>query len=165
MDSYTAPAAGAVAAAGLRQAIDTALHHGITADEIQSMVAQRIIPDYSVASPDDILRVLDHAEADAEAHCGQQVTPNSPSGDYEVIYPPDAVPDGLIDLPSAARKYGIPAQQLYMWVVRGKLPRMGRVKAPAPGKGYILTDEAMIPYCRDNPRKRGRKKIEKIVSA
>ena len=147
MDTHTTPAGNAVA--GLRQAIDYALAYGITADEIQDMVAQRIIPDHSVASPADIIQALDDADS---------VTPNSDAG-TNVIYRPDDVPPGLIDLPSAAQKYGIAVTTLRMWINRGKLPRHGRVRAPAPGRGYILTEEAAIPYCRDNPRKRGRKKI------
>ena len=145
MDTHAAPANNA--ATGLRHALDTALACGITADEIQDMVAQRIIPDHSVASPADIIQALDDADP---------VTPNS--GASEVIYRPDEVPPGLIDLPSAARKYGIKVHTLRMWTYLGKLPNRGRVLARAPGGGYILTDEAAIPYCRDNPRKRGRKK-------
>ena len=77
----------------------------------------------------------------------------------DVIYEPGALPEGLIDLPSASKKYGISVVTLRSWVQRGKLPRLGRLRGASPGRGYIVTDDAMIPYCRDNPRKTGRKKL------
>ena len=117
------------------------------------MVAQRISPTHRVASAADIARLL--AGHDAAG----PVTPNSDGDDAdaaaEVIYPPDAVPDGLIDLPSASAKYGIAVPTLRMWVYRNKLPHRGRVRAKAAGGGYILTDDAAIPVCRDNPKPMG----------
>ena len=71
----------------------------------------------------------------------------------DVIYEPGELPEGLIDLPSASKKYGIPVRTLGTWVRRGKLPKCGRLRARSPGGGYIVTDEAEILYCRDNPRK------------
>ena len=83
-------------------------------------------------------------------------TPNPvPAHATEQIY--DELPDGLIDLPTAAKRYGIPVKTLGMWVHRGKLPRRGRLKAKAAGGGYIVTEESAILHCRDNPRKRGPK--------
>jgi hypothetical protein len=71
----------------------------------------------------------------------------------DVIYEPGELPEGLIDLPSASKKYGIRVDTLRRWVQRGKLPRRGRMRARSPGGGYIVTVEAEILYCRDNPRK------------
>ena len=82
-----------------------------------------------------------------------------PTEPDDVIYEPGNLPDGLIDLPSASKKYGISVVTLRSWVQRGKLPRRGRVRAPSPGRGYIVTAEADIEYRRDNPRKTGRKKL------
>ena len=76
-----------------------------------------------------------------------------PNGLGEVIYEPGELPEGLIDLPSASKKYGIKVGTLRQWIHVGKLPRKGRLRAPAKGGGYIVTDEAQIVYCRDNPRK------------
>ena len=78
-------------------------------------------------------------------------TPDNPADSADVIY--DVLPDGMIDLPSAAKKYDISVKTLGMWVHRGKLPRRGRLRGKAAGGGYIVTDEAAIPLCRDNPRK------------
>ena len=80
-----------------------------------------------------------------------------PTESEDVIYEPGNLPEGLIDLPSASKKYGIPGSTLRNWVLRGKLPRCGRVRARAAGGGYIVTEMAAIEYCRDNPRKRGPK--------
>ena len=71
----------------------------------------------------------------------------------DVIYEPGQLPEGLIDLPSASKKYGIKPATLRMWVQRGRLPRRGRLRGPSPGRGYIVTVEAAIEHCRDNPRK------------
>ena len=83
-----------------------------------------------------------------------------PTESDDVIYEPGNLPEGLIDLPSASRKYGISKATLRTWVHRGKLPRLGRLRAKSPGGGYIVTREAEILYCRDHPRKTGRKKRE-----
>ena len=76
----------------------------------------------------------------------------------DVIYEPGELPDGLIDLPSASKKYGIKPATLRMWVQRGRLPRRGRLRGPSPGRGYIVTVEDEIKHCRDNPRKPGPKR-------
>ena len=80
-----------------------------------------------------------------------------PTESDDVIYEAGNLPEGLIDLPTASKKYGIRVETLRRWIQRGKLPKCGRLRARAPGGGYILTVESEILYCRDNPRKRGPK--------
>ena len=80
-------------------------------------------------------------------------TPLGTCSDGLPLYLPGLLPDNLIDLPSAAKKYGIPVRTLRGWVHRGRLPRRGRLKGKASGGGYIVTEESAILYCRDNPRK------------
>ena len=145
-----APDPVAVAAYRLCYAIDAALAHGITATDVQDMVDQRIDANApytgEVESVDEIARLADQVGADgtvADADGGEK------------IYLPDEVPRGMIDLRSASLKYGIRARTLHAWVQRGKLPFMGRVRAPAAGGGYILTIDELIPICRDNPRPGG----------
>ena len=136
----------------LRGAIDQALRSGIKAEAIADMVAERTIY-HEVATPSDIAELLDHH---------QDETAPEPEGAViydDVFYEPGQLPDGLIDLPSASKKYGIPVKTLRSWVHRGKLPRRGRLRARSPGGGYIVTAKADIEYCRDNPRKTGRKKL------
>ena len=115
----------------VERAIEYARQDGLSADEITAMVA---------------------SEQASIANNPQEV----PAEERERIF--DVLPDGLIDLPSASRKYNIPVRTLQSWVKRGKLPRRGRLKARAAGGGYIMTEEAAIPYCRDNPRKPWHKK-------
>ena len=120
----------------LRGAIDQALRSGMDVEAIAHMVAERAL-------------TLNELATDTLA----AETP--PNDEGAVIY--DELPPGLIDLPSASKKYGIKVGTLRYWVHVGKLPRKGRLRAPAAGGGYIVTEDAMIPYCRDNPRKRGPK--------
>ena len=114
-------------------AIERAREEGLSLADMQSMIT---------------------ASADTERTNGS-VHPTEPD---DVIYEPGNLPEGLIDLPSASKKYGIPVKTLRSWIYLGKLPKRGRLKARAPGGGYIVTVEADIEYCRDHPRKRGRKK-------
>lgn len=104
-------------------------------------------------SLDDMASMITAAKNESQPSNGAQ--PKDPD---DVIYEPGELPEGLIDLPSASRKYGIPVKTLRSWVHRGKLPRCGRLKARAAGGGYIVVQDAMIQYCRDNPLKTGRKK-------
>ena len=127
----------------LISAIDQALRSGIKAEAIADMVAERTIY-HEVATPSDIAEFLDHHRDE---------TP--PNDEGAVIY--DELPPGLIDLPSASKKYGIRVRTLHAWIQRGKLPRRGRLRARAAGGGYIVTEEAEILRCRDNPRKPGPK--------
>ena len=64
--------------------------------------------------------------------------------EQEIIYTEDEVPEGLIDLPSAAQKYNCPVGTLQTWVKRGHLKTFGRLKAPARGGGYVLLLEADV---------------------
>ena len=125
------------------------------------------MPDTTVEDADALELAISHAQARgvSRTEIARMVstiqnkpthTPDCVSDDSsEQIY--DELPDGLIDLPSASKKYDIPVKTLGMWVHRGKLPRRGRLKAKAAGGGYILTEESAILHCRDNPRKRGPK--------
>ena len=89
----------------------------------------------------------------AAANNGHNDRSVHPTEADDVVYEPGNLPEGLIDLPSASRKYGIPVRTLQSWVHRGKLPRRGKLRARSPGGGYTVTEQAAILYCRDNPRK------------
>ena len=111
-------------------AIERAHENGLSADEMASMITAAAATE--TEQPTNGIR---HAEPE------------------DVVYEPGKLPEGLIDLPSASKRYGIPVKTLRSWVNRGKLPRRGRLRARSPGGGYIVTEEAQILYCRDNPRK------------
>ena len=127
----------------LQSAIDQALQSGMDAEAIARMVAERIKVT-RVSDANDIVGVLDATET-------------APEDAGDIIYEPGELPDGLIDLPSAAKKYGISVVTLRSWVQRGKIPRRGRLRAPAAGGGYVVTEMAAIEHCRNHPRKRGPK--------
>ena len=126
----------------LISAIDQALRSGIKAEAIADMVAERTIY-HEVATPSDIAEFLDHHRDE---------TPPNDAG--AVIY--DELPPGLIDLPSASRKYGIRVRTIRNWVNRGHLDKVGLLKAPARGGGYFVVDEAALVQYLDAPRRGGR---------
>ena len=69
----------------------------------------------------------------------------------------DEVPLGLIDLRAAAEKYACPISKLHNWVHTEKLQSHGRLKAPAPGGGYLLVSEfELIKKLALPPNKGGR---------
>ena len=75
----------------------------------------------------------------------------------EPIYTDTEVPEGLIDLPRAARKYGHRIARLQRWVQRGHLKVYGRLKAPARGGGYLLLNEGeLLERMSAPPNKGGR---------
>ena len=113
-------------------AIERAREDGLSLDDMVSMITT----------------AFNHESSNRSVH---------PTQADDVVYEPGNLPEGLIDLPSASKKYGIPVGTLRSWVNRGKLPKCGRFRARSPGGGYIVTVEADIVYCRDNPRKRGPK--------
>ena len=75
--------------------------------------------------------------------------------DPEPIYTDTEVPAGLIDLRSAATKYGYRLRTLQMWVHRGHLKVCGRLRAPAPGRGYLLVSEEALRDRINSPVNKG----------
>ena len=65
------------------------------------------------------------------------------------------VPDGLIDLPTASRKYGLNRGTLHTWVHTGRLTVVGRLKAPAAGGGYLIVKESDLVEYMSAPRNKG----------
>ena len=85
----------------------------------------------------------------------------TPSGAYQLPLPgPDAVytvlPPGLIDVPGAARKYGLHPETVRYWVRNGKVPLCGRLRAPAPGGGFMVVSEEDLLAHMSSPQSRGR---------
>lgn len=119
-----------------RAAIERAREDCLSLDDTASMIT---------AAAD-----IEHSNSNGSVHSTEQ---------SDVIYEPGELPEGLIDLPSASKQYGISVVTLRSWVQRGELPRLGRLRARSPGGGCVVTDEASIVYCRDHPQKGGRKKL------
>ena len=76
-----------------------------------------------------------------------RVNDAEPPPTAEVIY--DELPEGLIDLPSACRKYGVNRHTANGWMRRGMLPRKGRTRAP--GGQLSVTDEAAFRQLAAQP--------------
>ena len=67
----------------------------------------------------------------------------SPTPDAaEAIY--DELPDELIDLPSACRKYGVNPNTANGWVRRGVIARMGKLRAPGDGGVNVVEKRAFV---------------------
>ena len=67
------------------------------------------------------------------------------------------LPEGLIDIPTAAEKYNCPKSRIQNWVQRGRLATYGRRKAPARGGGYlVLREDELLDYLSQPPNKGGR---------
>ena len=64
------------------------------------------------------------------------------AGEKLPIY--DALPEGLITLQEAARRYGVPARRISNWVQRGRLTRMGYLRGRSPQGGYVALVEAEL---------------------
>jgi hypothetical protein len=92
----------------LGQAITNALAFGVTTEEILSML-QTAVLDTKAERPD----IPSHVP------------------DPESIF--TELPDGCIDLTSAAKKYGIKLTTLHYWLRQGHLTSGGRLRAPATG--------------------------------
>ena len=67
----------------------------------------------------------------------------------------DELPEGMIDVPSAARKYRRSTSTLRNWALAGRLRVVGRRRASAPGGGYLVFEEADVEEIdRQTPRRR-----------
>jgi predicted DNA-binding transcriptional regulator AlpA len=81
--------------------------------------------------------------------------------DGDVVY--DELPEGLIDLPSAMRKYSLKRPTLWSWVSKGHLQSYGRLRGSATGGGLILVNEEDLVRYMHAPKPKGgrpRKSIE-----
>ncbi len=129
----------------LAQGMSDALTNGLTThdiDEIAKMVAaqQPLALDYST----------------------ERVGEPTIGPDYLPIY--TELPEGLIDLPTAAVDYGCTVQRFRAWIRRGHIQPRGRLKAGCPGGGYLLVAKkelehrlATAPTKGGRPRKKPRK--------
>ena len=113
----------------LGEAINDALATGVTTEEILTM--------------------LQTAVAD------QLPFPDLLSNEQENIF--TDLPQGLIDLPAAARKYGCPVRRFSNWIQRGHVQVYGRLRASARGGGYLVVSESELVAHMTNPPNKGGK--------
>ena len=67
----------------------------------------------------------------------------------------ETLPEGLIDLPTAAKKHGLSLRNMSRWVQKGQVKLQGRLRAPAAGGGYIVVSEADLLTYAHAPRNKG----------
>ena len=123
---------------GLRLALEEALASGLTHGDITTLVATAI-------------------NNSGDVGC-QAPLPNLPTNGKPKVY--RELPEGLIDLPSAAQKYGINRYTLHAWVRKGHIRSFGRLRGRAHGGGFIILDESEVLAYRDCPRHPGRRKAK-----
>ena len=76
-----------------------------------------------------------------------------PDDDPDRVY--RELPPGLIDLPTASKKYCVKPGTLWFWVRKGNLGSKGRLKGPATGGGYlVICEEELVAYI-EAPRNKG----------
>ena len=91
-----------------------------------------------------------------ETYNAPKVNCAKPAPAAEHVY--DELPEQLIDLPGAAKKYNCKMGYLRSMVQHGRIKTQGRIKAPARGGGYLLVNEAELRQLIENPRPVGRPK-------
>ena len=67
----------------------------------------------------------------------------------------DELPEGLITVADASRKYGFLLGTVRNWIRKGYIPAVARLKGPAVGGGFILVRECDFLDYKDQPRKKG----------
>ena len=134
------------------------------------MVKSRLIGGYSLADLTVIVRraldsgipgedILNMVQTEVKGH----ETFHEPrfvgfdSYDQEIVF--TELPDGLIDVPTAVRKYTLNRGTLRNWLNKGYVKVRGRLKGPATGGGFLvirekeLTDYMAVPRSKGRPKK------------
>ena len=114
------------------EAIERALRSGATREEILSMLE---------------LKVTENEVA------YQDTLPAFPDDDTDTVY--TELPPGLIDLPSAIKKYRLRPRTAQNWVKFGRIKLRGRLKASARGGGYLVVCEDELVTYMTGPRDKG----------
>ena len=71
----------------------------------------------------------------------------------------DELPEGLIDLPTAAKNTGRSTGTIRMWIRNGRLVAVARLRAGAPGGGYLVVREDDLAHIHDITPTRNRQMI------
>ena len=111
------------------------------------------------ASPTDLMATISATITDYQAK--QLPMFDMLPCDGETVF--DELPEGMIDLPSAAIEFGISRYTLRGWVEGKHIPVRGRLRGSARGGGFLILSKDDILKLKDSPPKRGRPKIRKIA--
>ena len=106
----------------------------------------------SGATMDDILSMIELRVAGNET-AFQGCMPGFHENDQDTVFV--ELPEGLIDLPSATRKYNVNPSTLHSWVKKGHVRLRGRLKGPAHGGGFLLVREEDVTAYLTAPRRKG----------
>ena len=107
-----------------------------TADELRSAITDALTA--GVVTRDEILDMVSTDSPDIGSNGHALAEPMSGADDLPIY---TELPEGLIDLPSAITIYDGVRPRLRNWVKRGYLAIHGRLRAPAPGGGYVIVSK------------------------
>ena len=71
------------------------------------------------------------------------------------------LPNGLIDLPTAVKKYNLRSTTVHTWLSKGHITLRGRLKGPAVGGGFIVVAEDELVAYISAPRDKGGRPTKK----
>jgi hypothetical protein len=128
-----------------------------TADELRSAITDALTA--GVVTRDEILDMVSTDSPDIRSNGHAPAEPMSGADDLPIY---TELPEGLIDLPSAMMMYDGGRPRLRNWVKRGYLEIHGRLRAPAPGGGYIIVSKSELMEklaTRERSAGRPRKKL------
>ena len=129
----------------VQTAVRSARHEALSEAVFQALTAG--------ASPTDLMATISATITDYQASIQETTLGMLPCDDGEVIY--DELPDGLIDLPTAAIDLGISRHTIHTWIRAGKLSKKGRLRGPAKGGGYLLLCKVELSQRLREPRNLG----------
>ena len=101
----------------------------------------------------DLAMQRGHDPEDLPAMIESALDTYQPPGQADAVY--DELPEGLIDLPAAAERYGVNRQTIHTWIRTGRLQSKGRLRASARGGGFHLLLESDVRDCAASPRSKG----------
>ena len=123
-----------------------------TADDLRGAIEDALAA--GVITRDEILDMVSTAEPTTALNGHEPAEPATRADDLPIY---TELPEGLIDLPKAAKKYGCKGPTLRTWVHRGHLKSMGRLRGSSPGGGYLVVSEADLErHLAASPKKGGR---------
>ena len=123
----------------LRADIQAALESGVPKDQLLDMVNIAYLQMATATPP-----------APTNGH-----SPDNVQKENQELPVFDALPDGLIDLPSAQKKYRCTRARFQNWILKGQITVRGRLKGPARGGGYLVFSEEDVVARLKAPKNKG----------
>ena len=143
VESKARNGASPAALALFEKAVDVAVLAELTKAELQTVLDTRY-PDTRARVAANGHAVVDYDESPKRGFALPDDVP---------VY--TELPEGLIDLPSAVKKYGLKPRTAHDWVAKGHVKLWGRLRAPSTGGGYLVVDEVEFIAYMNAPRNKG----------